>query len=92
MLDSQGGKVGRWQDLYEVESSRRSLGLAEGAVLRGYTPSQCIYNSLELALARRLCLHPPTDLWKAEFTVTNWSAWQKKYSNNKKSSCSQVTF
>lgn len=66
-----------------MESSRRSLGLAEGAVLREYTLSQCIYNSLELALARGLCLHPPTDLQKAEFTVTNWSAWQKKYSNNK---------
>lgn len=50
--------------MYEVESRRRSLGLAEGAFLRG------------------LCLHPPTDLWKAEFTVTNWSAWQKNKQQN----------
>lgn len=35
MLDSQGGNVGRRKDLSEVESSRKSLGLTEGAALRG---------------------------------------------------------
>lgn len=56
-------------------------------------PSEEIHSprTLELALARGLCPHPPRDLWKAEFIVMNWGARQKKNSNNKAVKLFQVT-